>query len=78
MKEPFFEIKRITKNVYLTQCKLLPRSGKIGKDGTLISGKLFISGFVRKNIEYATADCVDKDGISGRIADKQWILTLEL
>jgi len=69
LKEPFFEIKRIKKNVYLTQCKLLPRSGKIGKDGTLISGKLFISGFVRKNIEYATADCVeDKKIISGRIA----------
>ena len=68
LKEPFFEIKRIKKNVYLTQCKLLPRSGVIASDGTLISGKLFISGFVRKNIEYATADCVEKEIISGRIA----------
>ena len=67
LKEPFYEIKRIKKNVFLTQCRLLPRSGII-EDGTLISGKLFISGFVRKNIEYATADCVDKKIVSGRIA----------
>ncbi len=67
LNEPFFEIKRIKKNVYLTQCKLLPRSGVI-VDGVLISGKLFISGFVRKNIEYATADCIDKKIVSGRIA----------
>ena len=52
----------------LTQCKLLPWSGKIAADGTLISGKLFINGFVRKNIEYATADCVKEKIVSGRIA----------
>ncbi|MCB2293901.1 hypothetical protein LGK95_10245 [Clostridium algoriphilum] len=68
LNEPFLEIKRVKKNVYLTQCKLLPRSGVIAADGTLISGKLFISGFVRKNIEYATADCVEKEVTSGRIA----------
>ena len=68
LNEPFFEIKRIKKNVYLTQCKLLPRSGVIAPDGTLVSGKLFISGFVRKNIEYATADCIEKEIVSGRIA----------
>ena len=68
LKEPFYEIKRIKKDVYLTQCKLLPRSGVIAADGTLISGKLFISGFVRKNIEYATADCIEDKIVSGRIA----------
>lgn len=68
LKEPFFEIKGIKKNVYLTQCKLLRRSGKIAADDTLISGKLFISGFVRKNIEYATADCVKEEIVCGRIA----------
>jgi hypothetical protein len=67
LKEPFFEIKRIKKTVFLTQCKLLPLSGRI-KDGVPVTGKLFISGYVRKNIEYATADCVDKKVISGRIA----------
>ncbi|MBU3171997.1 CsxC family protein [Clostridium estertheticum] len=68
LNEPFYEIKRIKKNVYLTQCKLLPRSGVVAADGTLISGKLFISGFVRKNIEYATADCIGDKVVSGRIA----------
>jgi hypothetical protein len=67
LKEPFFEIKRIKKNVYLTQCTLLPRSGVI-VDGVPVTGKLFISGYVRKNIEYATADCVGDKAISGRIA----------
>ncbi|MBU3114161.1 CsxC family protein [Clostridium lacusfryxellense] len=67
LNEPFFEIKRIKKNVYLTQCKLLPRSGVI-ECGILRSGKLFISGFVRKNIEYATADCIEDKIVSGRIA----------
>jgi hypothetical protein len=67
LKEPFLEIKRIKKNVFLTQCKLLPRAGQI-VGGVLVSGKLFISGFVRKNIEYATADCVEDKIVSGRIA----------
>ena len=32
-------------------------------------GKLFLSGYVRKNIEYATIDCVNeyKNGVSGKI-----------
>ena len=67
LKEAFYEIKRIKKNVYLTQCTLLPRSGRI-VDGVLETGKLFISGYIRKNIEYATADCVGGKGVSGRIA----------
>jgi len=53
---PALEIKRIRKNLFLTQCRLLPRVGK-----------LFISGFVRKNIEYATASCVGDCAISGDI-----------
>jgi hypothetical protein len=48
LDEPALEIKRIKKNLFLTQCKLI-RSDKCKK------GKLFIGGFVRKNIEYATA-----------------------
>lgn len=47
LDEPAVEIKRIKKNLFLTQCKLL--SHDKGK-----KGKLFIGGFVRKNIEYAT------------------------
>lgn len=51
------EIKRIKKNVYLTQCHLIPFS-QDKKSGT---GILYISGFVRKNIEYATERCISND-----------------
>lgn len=47
------EIKRIRKNVYLNQSRLIPFS----QDGQFGTGLLFISGFIRKNIEYATKTC---------------------
>jgi len=47
------EIKRIKKNVFLTQSRIIPFS-QDSRPGTAI---LFIAGFVRKNIEYATKDC---------------------
>jgi len=62
LEEPALEIKRIKKNLFLTQCKVLnTHDGK--------KGKLFISGFIRKNIEYATAKCRSHEGgaISGDI-----------
>lgn len=67
LEEPAIEIKRIRKNVFLTQCKLLPMSG-MTNDGKITTGKLFLKGFVRKNIEFATAKC-NKDNkiISGDI-----------
>ncbi len=66
LRDKYFEIKRIKKDVFLTQCELLPRAGII-ENGVPITGKLFISGYVRKNIEYATADCVKHDVVSGEI-----------
>ncbi|EPY2278056.1 exosporium protein CsxC [Clostridium sporogenes] len=66
LKEKYYEIKRIRKDVFLTQCELLPRAGVI-EDGVPVTGKLFISGYVKKNIEYATADCVKHDAVSGDI-----------
>lgn len=47
------EIKRIKKNVFLTQSRLIPFSN----DSRNCTGILFISGFIRKNIEYATQTC---------------------
>lgn len=53
LPEPALEIKRIKKKVIITQCKFPPTSDK-----------LFLKGYVRKNIEYATLhsdngnDCV--------------------
>ncbi|MCX7921899.1 MAG: hypothetical protein N3B21_07810 [Clostridia bacterium] len=62
LEEPAIEIKRIKKNLFLTQCKLI----NIGDDK---KGKLFLSGFIRKNIEYATANCTPSHdrAISGDI-----------
>ena len=54
------EIKRIKKNVYLTQSRIIPFS-QDGKPGT---GILFISGFIRKNIEYATKECHEYKGLN--------------
>ena len=47
------EIKRIKKNVFLTQSRIIPFS----QDNRPGTGILFIAGFVRKNIEYATQTC---------------------
>lgn len=63
---PIYEIKRIKKDIFLTQCKLLPRAGLI-KNNRPQTGKLFISGYVRKNIEYATAECAEKGIVKGDI-----------
>jgi len=62
LEESAIEIKRIKKNLFVEQCKLI-------NIGDPKKGKLFISGFVRKNIEFATADCKghEKSGISGDI-----------
>lgn len=61
LEDKVYEIKRIKKNLFITQCELLPRAGE--KDGCVLkSGKLFLGGFVRKNIEYATIKCIGEDG----------------
>lgn len=44
---PALDIKRIKKNVFLNECRLLPKVNK-----------LFISGIIRKNIEYSTEDSI--------------------
>jgi hypothetical protein len=55
LDQPVREIKRIKKNVFLTQSRLIPFSSTPATPGT---GILFIAGFVRKNIEYATQTCM--------------------
>jgi len=53
LDQKVMEIKRIKKNVFLTQSRLIPFS----EDSQCGTGILFIAGFVRKNIEYATQTC---------------------
>jgi hypothetical protein len=47
------EIKRIKNNVFLTQSRII----SLCQDDSLGTGILFIAGFIRKNIEYATQTC---------------------
>ncbi len=53
--ERVLEIKTIKKRTFVTQCRLLNLPGAT-------SGQLFISGFVRKNIQYAANPVVDAAG----------------
>lgn len=61
LEHDFYDIKRIKKDVYLDQCKLV-----ITTEGTN-TGKLFLGGYVRKNIEYTTPDCVEEGVVSGGV-----------
>jgi hypothetical protein len=58
LDEPTYEIKRIDKQVFLTQCRFVGGTDKV-----------FIAGYIRKNIEYATRTCTTATGISGVIND---------
>lgn len=61
------EIKRIRKNVFLTQCHLIPGSVTEPCHDEPATGVLVIEGFVRKNIEFATKECKGRGVMSGRI-----------
>ncbi len=57
---PATEIKRVKKHVFLDQVKLVPvRFARIGATDffTVTRAKLFVSGHIHKNIEYASVDC---------------------
>ncbi|MFC0524619.1 CsxC family protein [Pontibacillus salicampi] len=57
---PAVEIKRVLKDIVLTQCKLVPVAfGEEMEDGTreVTRAKLFVEGYIRKNIEYAARGC---------------------
>lgn len=58
LNEPSYEIKRIDKQVFLKQCKYIPSTDKV-----------FIEGYIRENIEYATKDCTRYNVIAGNIKD---------
>ncbi len=58
LSEPAYEIKRIEKQIFLTQCRFIPPTDKV-----------FIEGYIRKNIEFASKICKTNTGISGTIKD---------
>lgn len=58
LNEPTYEIKRIEKQVFLKQCRFIPCTEKV-----------FLEGYIRKNIEYATRSCTRGAAIAGSIKD---------
>ncbi|MFU0825160.1 CsxC family protein [Clostridium sp.] len=56
LQEAALDIKTVDKHVYLTQCKLIP-----------YTNKLFIAGYVQKNIQYSTVNCSNESSASGNI-----------
>jgi len=70
LNPPATEIKRVIKNVFLEQVKLVPVAFSRIDDTDFFNvtrGKLFVSGFIRKNIEYASNTC--NGALQDRIAD---------
>jgi hypothetical protein len=53
---PAFDVKTIDKQVCITQCHLVPHTNK-----------LFLEGFIQKNIQYSTVECANKTSISGDV-----------
>lgn len=60
LEERALEIKRVLKDVFLEQCKLVPTYNPH-------VFKLFLSGTIRKNIEYSTVDVVRGSSVCGDI-----------
>ncbi|MGE6599903.1 CsxC family protein [Bacillus proteolyticus] len=63
------EIKRVKKNVFLDQVKLVPVKLEKVEDNLfkVKKAKLFVAGHIRKNIEYASSSC--NGALQDRIAD---------
>lgn len=58
LNEPSYEIKRVEKQIFLTQCRYIPPTDKV-----------FLEGYIRKNIEYAVKTCTKGGAIGGTIRD---------
>jgi len=63
--EDVYEIKRIRKNAYINQFEVIV--DPILDDCDHYVGKLYIGGYIRKNIEYATNECDNNGNIIGNI-----------
>ncbi|AMA71630.1 MULTISPECIES: CsxC family protein [Aneurinibacillus] len=61
--EDVLEIKKIKKRVKLTQCRLIQPRILPGEE---LRAKLFLSGFVRKNIQYVTPSGSPRDAVEVR------------
>ncbi|MFL0198455.1 CsxC family protein [Clostridium sp. WILCCON 0269] len=64
LDQAVIEVKRIKKNVFLTEARLIPFS-QDDRGFRSRTGIVFIEGFIRKNIEYATQTC--RSGLSANV-----------
>lgn len=71
LPEPAQEIKRITKTVFINQCELLLTNpgGTLTLPAGAPTSKLFLKGFIEKNIEFSTANRFGRYCTSGEIKD---------
>ncbi|NDI36164.1 CsxC family protein [Chengkuizengella sediminis] len=65
LDEPALDIKDIDKEVCVTQCEFIEVTSPV--DVCKLTGKLFLGGFVRKNIRYSAVGCVTDQGVCGEI-----------
>lgn len=65
LPEQVLEIKEIKKATKVTQCLLIQEPDVTLAPGD--TGNLFLKGFIRKNIAYATRDCTNSEGVCGDI-----------
>lgn len=68
LAEPAFEIKRIEKEVFLNEARFVPTKFDYYK-GKVVAGTVFLQGYLRKNIEYASLTSTSDSTISGVIND---------
>ena len=62
LPSPATDIKNIRKNVYLTQCKAVPVIPEEFPETAPTAVKLYVEGYIHKNIQYA-------DGCEGSVKD---------
>lgn len=60
LDRPALDIRHCTRNVSITRCRLLDMGNKR-------SGKLYISGFVKEDIEYASEECKGEKSMTGEL-----------
>lgn len=60
LEKPALEIIRVWKTAVLEQCELIPTFSPL-------TAKLFVKGFIRKNIEYTTADHHTRNSVCGDV-----------
>lgn len=71
LNTPAYEIKRIDKEVFLNQARFVPTKFDYYK-GKVRKGTVFLQGYLRKNIEYASPTCdvaASSNAIGGVIND---------